>query len=328
MTLYRRLLLLFSALLLSLPYAGFAETASTTDLASDTSLPKEDWVLPSYIIDATRQSDAQWPFEADDELLEIWFPQIADADCAVLRCGGETLMIDCATLRQGKRVSALLADIGIDHIDTILNTHPHNDHLMGFLTFSNTVEVGRFGICFHEYYTDWMRQALLKCYSKDIPIFHYGDGDVFTLGDATLYVAMKVPTSWKLNNKSSVMKLTYGERTMLFTADVENRGQAFLADVLPKEYLDAEILKFPHHGLEPLNPAFHEAVTPEYCIITNTNRNYHTAYELRRSQIPYLFTVSGYVHLVTDGQVWFVELLTPSVAVSEADVVNDAPQEE
>ena len=40
---------------------------------------------------------ADFAFAEDSDLLEIIFPQILDCDAAFLRCGGETMLIDCAT---------------------------------------------------------------------------------------------------------------------------------------------------------------------------------------------------------------------------------------
>lgn len=47
---------------------------------------------------------ADFAFAEDADLLEIIFPQILDCDAAFLRCGGETMLIDCATSGQARRI--------------------------------------------------------------------------------------------------------------------------------------------------------------------------------------------------------------------------------
>ena len=70
---------------------------------------------------------ADFAFAEDADLLEIIFPQILDCDAAFLRCGGETMLIDCATSGQAQRILNMFKQLGITHVDKIVNTHPHAD---------------------------------------------------------------------------------------------------------------------------------------------------------------------------------------------------------
>lgn len=67
---------------------------------------------------------ADFAFAEDADLLEIIFPQILDCDAAFLRCGGETMLIDCATSGQAQRILNMFKQLGITHVDKIVNTHP------------------------------------------------------------------------------------------------------------------------------------------------------------------------------------------------------------
>ena len=46
-----------------------------------------------------------------------------------------------------------------------------------------------------------------------------------------------------------------GERTLLLTADLEENGQKKMVE-LHGDALDADIIKYPHHGIEELLPEY------------------------------------------------------------------------
>ena len=56
-------------------------------------------------------------FPKDAKLLEIWFPNIRDADEAILVYDGQVWMIDCGDKRMGSRGAVMLRQLGISRID-------------------------------------------------------------------------------------------------------------------------------------------------------------------------------------------------------------------
>ena len=91
---------------------------------------------------------ADFAFAEDADLLEIIFPQILDCDAAFLRCGGETMLIDCATSGQARRILNMFKQLGITHVDKIVNTHPHADHIGGFAELIKEITVDELWLCF------------------------------------------------------------------------------------------------------------------------------------------------------------------------------------
>ena len=91
---------------------------------------------------------ADFAFAEDADLLEIIFPQILDCDAAFLRCGGETMLIDCATSGQAQRILNMFKQLGITHVDKIVNTHPHADHIGGFAELIKEITVDELWLCF------------------------------------------------------------------------------------------------------------------------------------------------------------------------------------
>lgn len=255
---------------------------------------------------------ADFAFAEDAPLLEVIFPQILNCDAILMRCGGETMLVDCATQGQAKRIINMCKQLGITRIDRVVNTHPHEDHIGGFRDLIKEVEVGELWICFAEDANGHMKKAIGYAEKAGIPVVHYADGDVLTLGGATIDVWKLEGRLSELNDCSAQFFVTFGERTLLMAADLEKTGQAKYVE-MKGEMLDADILKYPHHGLEKLTDEYAAAVSPLYFVVTNNQRSTEGLKYIRRGSVPCAWTVPGFVTLTTDGTAWVVERIESEV---------------
>ena len=258
------------------------------------------------------ETAADFAFTEDAPLLEVIFPQILNCDAILLRCGGETMLVDCATQGQAKRIINMCKQLGVTRIDRVVNTHPHEDHIGGLRDLLKEVEVGELWICFPEDYNSHMTKAVSWAQKAGVPVVHYADGDVLTLGGATIEVWKLEGKSNELNDCSAQFYVTFGERTLLMAADLEKTGQARYVE-MKGEALDAEVLKYPHHGLERLTDEYAEAVSPLYFVVTNNQRSTDGKKYITRSGIPCAWTVPGFVTLTTDGTTWLVDRIPSEV---------------
>lgn len=293
----KRILALLLLLMLALPA-----------MAEETGLP----VLIDRVTDPEAYAD--FAFAEDAALLEITFPQMVDCDAILLQCGGETMLVDACKQAYSERIINLCKQLGVTRIDKVVNTHPHEDHLGGFRDVIKEIEVGELWICFPETVNNHMKNAVKQANNAGIPVKTYADGDVFTLGGATIEVWKLEGKTSEMNDCSAQMKLTYGERTFLMTADLETNGQKKMLE-LKGDALDTDILKYPHHGIQVLVEEYREAVSPLFMVITNNHRQ--TAgwkwINSSKNDIPFAYTVPNLVHLTTDGTTWIVEKLISDV---------------
>lgn len=291
--LHKRVAAVVAALMLLLGMIAFAEEAAAQ---------------PPVLVDRINspQEHADFAFAEDAELLEVIFPQILNTDAAYLRCGGETMLIDCCTDGQAQRIIDMCKQLGITRVDKLVNTHPHADHIGGLRRLLQAIEIGELWICFPKDVNDHMIKAMSLAEQAGVPVYSYADGDVMTLGDATLEVWKLEGPVHQMNDCSAQHFITYGERTLLMAADLEWGGQEKFAE-LKGERLDADILKYPHHGKDALKKAYLDAVSPLYFVVTNNLKEYDGKKFIRSTGIPYAYTVPGFVHLKTDGQTWLVD---------------------
>ena len=261
------------------------------------------------LVDLLADPQADFSFPEGAELLQIIFPNVWDEDAAIIRCGGKVMLLDCAKEHHGSRVVSALEQFGITHIDYVVNSHPHNDHILGLKAIAKAVEIDRLMFCFPENETQHMSVAIKTADQYGIPVGWFGDEEQFYLGDAVIDVWLKGDKGWTLNERSAQMRLQFGERTMLFTGDMMQKTQKRLMEVVDNRLLDVDIFKYPHHGLSLPDNDFFDLVSPAYVIITNTagDRTQKVRRYLDQRDVPWVTTSPGYVTLTTDGVTWVIE---------------------
>ena len=293
----KRLLSLFAALLL-LPVLTLAEAAAP------------------IIIDRTGNLVEEYKFPEDTPILEIVFPRVYSSDCAIVRFGYDTMMIDASTATDAmqERIRSALRSMGVDYIDIAFNSHPHDDHINGFIPVAEYYPVGRLVLAFEEDANAEMKKVVAYYIEKDIPIEHVEDGEIFYLGaeeEVTIRVMQRNDSgTWEPNNRSAMLHIRYGERSILFCGDVENHAQRSFGENPPAEGLKADIMKYPHHGQVKLHDPFFEAIAPELVFMNGANQVMEGAKNyLNKRKVPYLIGYEGLTRLRTDGNVWVVDYL-------------------
>lgn len=272
--------------------------------------------FPPVLVNRVDDTEAfsGFAFAEDAQLLEVVFPQMLDCDAVLLRCGGETILVDACKKAYAERIVNMCSQLDITRIDRVYNTHPHEDHIGGFREIIKEIEIGELWICFPEDYNNHMKLAVNAAKKAGIPVHTYADGDTFTVGDAVVEVWKLEGKSSEMNDCSAQMKVTFGGRTMLLAADLQQNGQQKMVE-LHGEALDADILKYPHHGIEVLREDYMNAVSPLFMVITNNHRQTAGWKWIHSGQntIPYAYTVPNLVHLVTDGMTWIAEKIPSAV---------------
>jgi len=272
--------------------------------------------MAEVVLNRTDNLTEEYVFEGDTPILEIVFPRVYSSDCAILRFGDEVMMIDASTKNKTMRarIRSAVETLGIDHIDVAYNSHPHDDHIDGFQFVHEYAPIGKLLIAFPEDYDARMKEAVRFMNANQVPIEHVEDGDVLTMGEngeVTMTVIQRWGTkAWDANDQSAMLLIRYGDRTILFTGDVENRAQKDYGANPPVCGLDADILKQPHHGQQPLQDVFFEAITPELVFmngaadVMNGGKKYFD-----KRGVPYVLGYKGLTRMRTDGQVWVVDYL-------------------
>lgn len=251
-------------------------------------------------------------FAQDAQLLTVDFIDHGASDSILLRFGDHTLLVDGAIGRQFKHIESVLHTLNVQHFDYLLNTHAHDDHIQGLIKILSRDEytVDEYLSCYTDDYTASKYQLKVRelLALRSIPYRRIGNGDHFTLGDATITVYRDETPGIDKNRHSLVLKVVYGQRSVLLMADASSDTQKYLLSIYPASEFKADVLKIPHHGYINMSQSFLDAVDPLVCTVTNSMASAaRTERQLAAQHIPRYYTNNGVVRMQTDGKVWVVE---------------------
>lgn len=164
----------------------------------------------------------------------------------------------------------LLDSLGIDHLDGIVATHPHSDHIGGLLDVFGMVTVGTVWDCGWPGPSSSLYQQFLDAAAgSGAQLVVARRGMTLDWGPG-LNVRVLHPTgdlgSGSMNNASIVLRITFGQVGFLLAGDLETLGgeESVLAAFSPQD-LRAQVLKVGHHGShDATGAAWLQAVQPLY----------------------------------------------------------------
>jgi len=170
---------------------------------------------------------------------------------------GKTMLIDTGVwspnYNSGTRtIVPELNAMGVQHINAIVLTHPHADHIGGTIPILEKLKVDTlFTDSASVLHKSKIYEAILDlAKEKHIPIKPLFSGDKIDLGK-TVNVRVVWPLRSyalsNLNEMSTVIRMDYKKTSFLFTGDTEDAGEEWMSEHLD-EVIDTDFLKVGHHG--------------------------------------------------------------------------------
>lgn len=207
--------------------------------------------------------------DAEGTSFEVHFIDVGQADAALVLCDGEAMLIDGGNRADSSLIYSYLKQRGVDQLDYMVCTHPHEDHVGGLAGALNyaSVDVAYAPVTDYdsEVFSNFNKYLEKQGKRVTVPTA----GDTFMLGSARVSVAGPVGegTGGKLNNTSIVLRVSYGNTSFLFTGDAEREEEQAILEAGYE--LQSTVLKVGHHGgASSTTYPFLREVAPEYAVIS------------------------------------------------------------
>jgi competence protein ComEC len=257
-------------------------------------------------------------FSLPDGDLHVTFVDVGQGDMAVVTTpNGRTIVVD-----GGPDPLAAARVIGDElpfwrrHIDLVVLTHPHQDHVAGVAELLDRYEVSHVVQRAVDYDSTAYETWNTAVDGEGAIVTDAAAGQSIVTDDGVLIQVLGPPAKLlsgsdsDVDNASVVLRIVYGELSFLLAADVFADGERALVD--GRSVLDSDVLKVAHHGSRSSSISeFIEAVSPAAAVVSagEGNRFGHPHAETlevlhRHVTVDRLFVTSarGSVEFVTDGK--------------------------
>jgi competence protein ComEC len=215
--------------------------------------------------------------------LEITVLDVGQGDAIVVRTPDrKTILIDTGDKTMRRDYGELVVvpyfkARGIKEIDLLILTHPHADHIGGAQAVMKNLKIDKVLLPRCDYESQLYYNVLTFIDDNDIEIIYADTSLVFEefeqINLKILHPTYEYKNEANVNNYSIVIKIEYGNLSVLLTGDAEKEVEAILIENWGDK-LYSDLLKVGHHGSNSSSTLdFLEYVSPEYAVISVGTKN-------------------------------------------------------
>lgn len=247
----------------------------------------------------------------DMNSLTVHYIDVGQADSILIQANGFNVLIDAGNRDDGSKVVSYLEEHGVEKLDYVIATHPHEDHIGGMTEVIKRIPIGKFYAPKKTENTKTFENMVTALQDKKLQIISAKAGiSPLKLGDnAELSFLSPIAASYDdTNNYSAVVKLTYGEKSFLFMGDAEKLAEKQIINAGTN--FKCDVLKVGHHGSSSSSSKdFLDIAKPSIAVIScGKNNDYghphkETLDEFKKRNVKvYRTDIDGTIVLTCDGK--------------------------
>jgi competence protein ComEC len=280
-----------------------------------------------------RPQEVPTPFVTQGRL-QIYSLDVGQGDSElIITPEGKSVLIDAGPPAAGDEVVAALQKKNVQSLDLAVATHPHSDHIGGMRPVIENFGIKNFLDSGRDYSSKEYERMLRAINEKRIKFIEAKRGMKFDLDSGVKLEVLnpqgngqwitKVREGGSVENANSVvLRLSYGNFSMLFTGDAETETEEVIMN--SGAPLRAQVLKVGHHGSRyATSGEFLEAVAPEAAVIScgASNRYGHptkqTLDRLQKAGVKiYRTDLNGEIAIITDGNTYEIHAARQPIQVA------------
>ena len=172
----------------------------------------------------------------------------------------------------------MLSELGVERIEYLVLTHPHDDHIGGADGVLGSIPVGQTLMPEETSNTASFQSRLLAIERNGCKLKLPRAGEVFALGKLSMTIMSPLDTDASEdedeNERCLTLRATFGASSIFLAADVGEPTEAELLDRYPAAMLRVDLLGVGHHGAATSSGAdFLSALSPKYAVISCGKNN-------------------------------------------------------
>lgn len=198
--------------------------------------------------------------------LEIYYLDVGQGDAALLRSEEKAMMIDAGNRDDSGMILNELKNLGIDELECIVFTHPHEDHIGSGKAIVQNIDVKK--VYMLDGYDEGIALDLKDTIkAAGITVEEPTPGESQSFGECEFSFLGPIKEYTEKNNNSICVKVIHGSNSVLFTGDTGRTAEKDLVD--SDTDLGADIFQAGHHGSENANSYYLlKQVNPKYAVIS------------------------------------------------------------
>lgn len=274
-----------------------------------------------------------------EEVLQVHFIDVGQADCAFLEYGDFTMLIDGGNKADSSLVVSYLEQQGVEELDVVVCTHAHEDHVGGLPGVLAVYPTAAVYAPTKTYSSNIYDDFLYYVDQQGLEIIIPSPGDVIEAEGLTITVLGPVDSYSETNNTSIILRIDHEANSFLFTGDMETSAERDMLDYWGDTFnWNVDVLKVGHHGSDTSTGyRFLNAVMPTHAIISvGAGNSYGHPHEVPLSRLEdagcviYRTDELGHIIATSDGETitvtWGNQQAEPEIPETEPTGTTETPE--
>lgn len=199
----------------------------------------------------------------DNNSLKVYYFDVGQADSILIQNNGQNMLIDAGNNEDGEILTNNLKTLGVENIDYLIGTHPHEDHIGAMDDIIYKFKIGKIFMPNVTTNTKTFEDVIDAVAEKELQIETPKENDEFQVGNAKCQILYVGEDKENLNLSSIIIKMEYDNLNYLFTGDTETEIENKV------NFGKINILKVAHHGSDTSSSKkFVKETAPEIAIIS------------------------------------------------------------
>lgn len=204
------------------------------------------------------------------ESLSVHFIDVGQADCTLLECAGQYMLIDGGNVEDSSLVVSYLEQQGVEQLEIVVCSHAHEDHVGGLPAVLAVFPTDTIYAPTKTYSSSVFDDFIYYADQQGLDITIPAPSDAFDLGTTRITVLGPVKSYPDPNNTSIILRVEFGTTSFLFTGDMETDAETDMLDYWG-DLTDwqTDVLKIGHHGSSTSTGyRFLYETAPDYAVIS------------------------------------------------------------